>query len=50
VRIAYVENELKRMAKDAGGRWDPEKRLWFIQYGNIKGTVLEKHIIIDASI
>ncbi|MRR52231.1 MAG: hypothetical protein EG825_15205 [Rhodocyclaceae bacterium] len=30
-------------------KWDPEKRLWFIRYGNIKGTVLEKHIVVDAS-
>lgn len=48
VRIAYVESELKAMAKRAGGKWDPEKRLWFIQYGKIKGTALEKHINVDA--
>ncbi|HET6420641.1 MAG TPA: hypothetical protein VFG19_10820 [Geobacteraceae bacterium] len=39
---------MKRMAKAAGGKWDPEKRLWLIQYGKIKGTLLEKHIIVDA--
>jgi hypothetical protein len=35
-------------AKAAGGRWDPKKRLWFIPYGKIKGSELEKHIVLDA--
>jgi hypothetical protein len=48
VRIAYAESALKQMAKAAGGRWDPEARLWFISYGKIKKTALEKHIILDA--
>jgi hypothetical protein len=26
----------------------PEKRLWFVQYGKIAGTQLEKHIYVDA--
>jgi len=34
-------------AKEAGGRWDPKKRLWFVQYGKIAGTPLEKHIHVD---
>jgi hypothetical protein len=49
VRIAYLKSACKRMAREAGGRWDPEARLWSIPYGRIKGTVLEKHIILDAS-
>ena len=44
VRIRFAENALKEMAKAAGGRWDPEKRLWLIPYGKIKGSELEKHI------
>jgi len=50
VRIAYAETELKNMAKIAGGKWDPEKRLWFITFGRIKGTALEKHIALDAEL
>jgi len=34
-------------AKAAGGRWNPEKQLWFVKYGRIAGTPLEKHIHID---
>ncbi len=48
VRIAYAESEMKWMAKAAGGKWDPEKRLWLIQFRKIKGSLLEKHIVIDA--
>jgi hypothetical protein len=48
VRIGFVESGLRESAKAAKGRWDPEKKLWFVQYGRIKGTVLEKHIVLDA--
>lgn len=48
VRIAYKETLLKNMAKTAGGRWDPEARMWFIPFCRIKGTTLEKHIVLDA--
>ena len=36
------------LAKTAGGRWNPEKQLWFVKYGKIAGTQLEKHIRVDA--
>ncbi len=48
VRIAYGERELGKMAKMMGGKWDPDVKLWYIPYGKIKGTELEKHIILDA--
>jgi len=46
VRIAFSESKLKNMARAAGGRWNPEKRLWLIQFGKIKGTALAKHIVL----
>ena len=49
VQIAYSETALKKMIKSMGGRWDPEVRLWYIPFGKIKGTELEEHIILDAS-
>ena len=49
VRIGYAENALQEKAREARGRWNPEKKLWFIQYGKIKGAVLEKYIVLDAS-
>ena len=50
VRIAFSETANKQLARAADGRWDPEVRLWFIQYRKIKGTPLEKHIVLDARI
>jgi hypothetical protein len=34
--------------KSAGGRWNPDKKLWFVKYGKIAGTPLEKHLYVDA--
>lgn len=35
----------KVVAKAAGGT---EKQLWYVRYGNILGTLLEKHIHVDT--
>lgn len=48
VRIGFADNDLREKAKAAKGRWDPEKRLWFIRFGKMKGTDLEKHIVLDT--
>ncbi|GFO67220.1 hypothetical protein GMLC_07990 [Geomonas limicola] len=43
----YIEaGELERRSqvKAAGGRWCPEEGLWYVRYGNIAGTALERHI------
>lgn len=50
VRIAYGEATLGKMTRKLGGRWDADVKLWFIEYGKVKGTELEKHIVLDASI
>jgi hypothetical protein len=41
---------MRFQAKAAGGRWNPEKKLWFVKYDKIVGTPLEKHIQVDACI
>ena len=48
VFIGFSDRASREIAKAAKGRWDPDKKLWLIQYGRIKGTELEKHIILDA--
>ena len=48
VRITYGERELGKLAKSMGGTWDPDVKLWYIPHGKVKGTELEKHIILDA--
>mgnify|MGYP001616965773 FL=1 len=49
LRIEVSDMQARVQAKAAGGRWNPEKRLWFVRYGNVAGTPLEKHIQADAS-
>lgn len=46
--IKAADMQMRAQAKAAGGRWNPEKRLWFVKYGKIAGTSLEKHIYVDA--
>ncbi len=48
VQIAYGARELGKMAKNHGGRWDPDVRLWYILLARVRGTELEKHILLDA--
>lgn len=47
LRIEANDMRMRAQAKAAGGRWSPEKRLWFVMYGSIAGTPLEKHIHVD---
>ncbi len=42
VHIEYHNNELREKAKAVQGKWDPKARAWYIQFGKIKGTELEK--------
>jgi hypothetical protein len=36
---------LRKKAKAAQGKWDPMTRAWYILFGKIKGTELERFII-----
>lgn len=47
LRIAASNMSLRTQAKSAGAKWNPEKQLWFVSYGKIAGTPLEKHIQVD---
>ena len=48
LRIKAADMPMRLKVKEVGGRWKPEKRRWFVKYGKIAGTPLEKHIQIDA--
>jgi len=45
VRIEYNDKALWEKAKAMRGKWDPKTHAWYIQFGKIKGTELEKFII-----
>jgi hypothetical protein len=48
LRIEVADMPTRLQAEAAGGRWNPEKQLWFVKYGKVAGTLLEKHIPVDA--
>ena len=45
--VAYTEKDLRDRLKAVGGRWDPQKKVWLVPYGSIKGTDLEERILKD---
>lgn len=49
LRIEASDLRARSLAKAAGGRWNPEKHLWYVKDGKIAGTPLEKHLYVDAS-
>lgn len=38
VEVSYTEIRLREELKTAGGRWDPEEKLWHVRYGTIKAS------------
>lgn len=48
LRIAASDISIRTKAKAAGARWNPEKQLWFLKYGQVAGTELEKYIYVDG--
>lgn len=48
LRIEGYETEQRKKVKAIGGKWNPEKRLWYCRYGDVAGTELEKYIYVDA--
>ena len=38
VMVPFTEKTLRDMLKAAGGRWDPEERLWRVKYGSIRSN------------
>lgn len=47
LRIEASDMKMRIQAKAAGAKWNPEKQLWFVKYGKIVGTTLEKHLQVD---
>jgi hypothetical protein len=45
VQVAYHEFEMREQIKDAGGRWNPEKRLWELSYAQAMALGLEQRVV-----
>ena len=48
VAVAYTEKALRDMLKAAGGRWDPQEKVWHVAYGSIRWTELEGRILREV--
>ncbi len=48
VRIAFAEKALREQAKAAQGKWNPAAQAWYGPFGKIRGTKLEKLIILET--
>jgi hypothetical protein len=42
--VNFSEKALRDRLKATGGKWDPEAKLWFVPYVQIRGTELEERI------
>lgn len=48
VVVSFSEKALRDRLKAAGGKWDPEEKLWRVPYGMIRGnSELEERIVPD---
>jgi hypothetical protein len=46
VAIPYAEQALRERVKAAGGRWDPEQKVWRVSYGSVKAdTAIVNRIV-----
>jgi hypothetical protein len=45
VRIAWSEADLREQVKQAGGRWNPEKRVWRLPYRRALALGLRQRIV-----
>ena len=44
LRVTFQEVELQRQVKRAGGKWNPERRLWGLRYDQAVALGLEERI------
>ena len=45
VRINYDEAELRLAAKNAGARWNQERKLWELRLGDVYALGLDQRIV-----
>jgi len=45
LRIDFEEKYLRKLAKCAGGKWDPEKKVWMVPLSEVKALGLEDRMV-----
>lgn len=49
LRVAFTEVEVRHQVKQAGGTWDPDRRLWQLPYGHVVALGLTDRIANDPA-
>ena len=45
IQVDWSEGELRQQIKASGGRWNPERKVWRLTYGQVVALGLEKRIV-----
>ena len=45
IRVDYTETQLRKLVRNAGGKWNAQERVWELQYGEVKQLGLTKRIV-----
>jgi hypothetical protein len=48
LRIPFADVAVRARVKEAGGTWNPERRVWELRYGRAIALGLEDRIVLDA--
>jgi len=48
LKIGIKETTAQEQVRAVGGRWDRQQQVWFVPYGCIAGTKLEKFIVLET--
>ncbi|MDD2541705.1 MAG: hypothetical protein PHH28_11770 [Desulfuromonadaceae bacterium] len=48
LKIGIKDTSAQAQVRAVGGRWDREKKFWYVPYGCIAGTKLEKFLHIET--
>lgn len=49
VRVAFEEYALRQRVKEAGGRWNQERRLWELRYVQVEALGLEHRVVREEA-
>jgi len=45
IQVDWMEGELREQVKAVGGRWNPERKVWRLEYGQVVALGLKKRIV-----
>jgi hypothetical protein len=49
VHVGFAEVEMRDQVKQAGGKWNPSRKIWELRYGQVVGLKLEGRIVEEKA-